>query len=101
MTYRLRSGTFDTFFDTGWGWAISIGFVTAIAALIVGSVVARLSGQLIRCRSVGWRPTYARPAGRNERAIEVARDASTDRRCAGVDRANCYGFSEVCLVTLG
>lgn len=46
MVYRMRSGTFDHFFDTGWGWAITIGFVTAVAALIIGSVVARTSNHL-------------------------------------------------------
>ncbi len=83
MTYRLRSDTFDTFFDTGWGWAITIGFVTAVAALIIGSVVARLSGQLRgmagAVQAAGRPPTpeeQAEMGALSKRLIMLARTAA-------------------------
>ena len=36
LALRLRWGHLDTFFDTGWGWAMLIGFVAAIGALSTG-----------------------------------------------------------------
>ncbi len=36
LVFDLRSGSLSSFFNTGWGWAILIGFVTAMAGYIVG-----------------------------------------------------------------
>ena len=36
LVLRLRSGSLSTVLDSGWGWAILIGFVTAIIAFVIG-----------------------------------------------------------------
>jgi uncharacterized membrane protein len=35
LVFRLLSGSLSSFFDTGWGWAILIGFVTAMTGYIL------------------------------------------------------------------
>lgn len=83
MTYRLKSGEFDTFFDTGWGWAIAIGFVTAVVALIVGTVVSMMSARLRNLagavQSAGGPPTpeqQAEMGALSKRLVMLARIAA-------------------------
>lgn len=38
LALRLRWGHLDTFFNTGWGYAILIGFIAAIAAFVAGGM---------------------------------------------------------------
>ncbi len=44
---RLRWGHLDTWFDTGWGWAILIGFVTSIGAISAGLTLSVLAHRMI------------------------------------------------------
>ena len=48
LALRLRWGHLDTFLSTGWGWAILIGFVSAILSMVLG---ARFDSTLRRIRS--------------------------------------------------
>ena len=36
MALRLRGGSLDTYLTTGWGFAMLVGFVATVAALVVG-----------------------------------------------------------------
>ncbi len=36
LALKLRWGVLDTFFDTGWGWAILIGVIATVATAVVG-----------------------------------------------------------------
>jgi len=38
LTLKLRGGHLDTFYDTGWGYAITIGAVAAVVALMFGTL---------------------------------------------------------------
>jgi hypothetical protein len=38
LTLKMRAASLDNFFVTGWGWAILIGFVTAMIAFVLGVV---------------------------------------------------------------
>jgi hypothetical protein len=40
LALRLRWDHLDTFLDTGWGWAILIGFVASVVAYIVGMMIS-------------------------------------------------------------
>lgn len=46
LTIRLRWGMLDTLFETGWGWAMMIGFLTSIGALYTGIIVKNLIGNM-------------------------------------------------------
>ena len=45
LAFRLRDP--DTWFNTGWGWAILIGFVASIGALSAGITLTVLSHRMI------------------------------------------------------
>jgi len=36
MTLRMRGGSLDTLFTTGWGWAMIIGLIATLVVVIVG-----------------------------------------------------------------
>ena len=48
MALRLRWGSLDRWFDTGWGWARALGFVVSIAAMALGgatdAAVSKIAG---------------------------------------------------------
>lgn len=46
LALRLRWNTLDSFFDTGWGWAIGLGFVLSIAAFFLGLTTGLLVGRM-------------------------------------------------------
>ena len=48
LALRLRWGDMDTFLSTGWGWAILIGFISAIFSMALGG---RSDSTLRRIRS--------------------------------------------------
>lgn len=48
MALKLRWGILDTWFDTGWGWAILIGFVVSVAALITGIITGITAAGMAR-----------------------------------------------------
>ncbi len=48
LALRLRWGHLDTFLSTGWGWAILIGFISAILSMALGG---RFDSTLRRIRS--------------------------------------------------
>ena len=48
LALRLRWGHLDTFLSTGWGWAILIGFISAIFSMALGG---RFDSTLRRIRS--------------------------------------------------
>ena len=41
LALRLRWGHLDTFFNSGWGFAILIGFIAAMCAFVLGAMEAR------------------------------------------------------------
>ena len=43
LVIRLRGSRLDEFFDTGWGWAIFIGFVASVAAFAAGLTTMALA----------------------------------------------------------
>jgi uncharacterized membrane protein len=45
LVLRLRWGHLDTFFNTGWGYAILIGFIAAMAAFAAGGMEGSASGR--------------------------------------------------------
>ena len=64
LALRLRWGHLDTFFDTGWGWAILLGFVLAIAAMATGGMTGL---QVARMDRIG-REMEGRPPNPEELA---------------------------------
>ena len=40
LVFRLRWGRLNTLFDSGWGFAILVGFVAAMGAFVVGAMEA-------------------------------------------------------------
>jgi hypothetical protein len=48
LALRLRWGHLDTWFDTGWGVAILIGFIVAILAAISGGMTGGLANRMSR-----------------------------------------------------
>ena len=46
MSLRLRWGNLDSWFDTGWGWAITIGFVVSVIPLIAGIMTGGVAKQI-------------------------------------------------------
>ena len=40
LAFRLRWNHMDSFLDTGWGWAILIGFVTSMIAYALGMMIS-------------------------------------------------------------
>ena len=56
LALRLRWGHLDTFLDTGWGWAILIGFVTSIGAITSGITTVVLANRMLGLgRNIGER----------------------------------------------
>ena len=47
VVLALRVRPVDAWFDTGWGWAILIGFVTSIAAMSIGSTMGVLAKRMV------------------------------------------------------
>lgn len=47
LTLALRLRALDTWFDTGWGWAILIGIVTAFGAISMGIRLSILAHRMI------------------------------------------------------
>ena len=45
LVFRLRGGRLDTFFNSGWGYAILIGFIAAMAAFVLGGMSANISSR--------------------------------------------------------
>ena len=71
LALRLRWGNLDTFFDTGWGWAIALGFVTAIAAISSGVITIISANRMLAL------------AGSIRDRAPTAEEASTLQRLAG------------------
>ena len=46
LALRLRWGHLDTFFNTGWGYAILVGFIAAMAAFVAGGLSGGTSARL-------------------------------------------------------
>lgn len=46
LSLRLKSGALDTWFDTGWGYAILLGFIASILAVITGSMTGQTVQQM-------------------------------------------------------
>ena len=46
LALRIKWNNLDSWFDTGWGWAIALGFVMSVTALAVGSRAAMLARQM-------------------------------------------------------
>ena len=64
LLLRLRWGHFDTFFDSGWGYAILLGIIAAIGAFALGGMEQSTSA---RAASMSSGP----PGGDNEAVLEV------------------------------
>ena len=47
LALRLRWGHLDTFFNTGWGYAILVGFIAAVVAAILGGMSEATSRRLV------------------------------------------------------
>ncbi len=47
LVLRLRSGHLDTIFDTGWGWAMLIGFLASIGAFTTGLMTSALAKRMV------------------------------------------------------
>ena len=57
LVVRLRWGHLDTLFNTGWGWAIIVGSVAALAAFLVGGVSGMTVARMGRLgRAIEGRP---------------------------------------------
>ncbi len=78
MALRLRWGSLDSWFDTGWGWAIALGFVAALAALTVGTRAALLARSMA---AMG-----ASMAGREPTPEEMGRMRSSSERLMKLGR---------------
>ena len=46
LALRLRGGHLDTFFNTGWGYAILVGFIAAMLAFVAGGLSGGTSARL-------------------------------------------------------
>jgi hypothetical protein len=89
LAFRLRSDNLDTWFDTGWGWAIALGFVMSLAALAVGSRAALLARKMA---AMG-----ASMAGREPTPEEMGQMRSTSQRLMNLGRIS----SILVLIALG
>ena len=68
LALRLRWGNLDTFLNTGWGWAILIGFVASIGALSSGVVTIVLANRMLTLgRSIGERAPTPEEGARLQR----------------------------------
>lgn len=82
LTLKMRWGFLDTFFATGWGWAILIGSIGAVAAMIVGfGLLPVVTIRMQRLgRSIEGRPPTADEARQldrlNSRIMFLARSNS-------------------------
>ena len=45
LVLRLRGNSLDTLFNTGWGYAILIGFIAAMGAFVPGAMSAKISAR--------------------------------------------------------
>ena len=48
LALRMRWGHLDTFLDTGWGWAILIGFVASIGAISSGIITIVQANRMLK-----------------------------------------------------
>ena len=48
LAIRLRWDNLDKFFDTGWGYAILIGFIVSILAMAAGGMTEALSARMAK-----------------------------------------------------
>jgi hypothetical protein len=61
LALRLRWGNLDNFLDTGWGWAILIGFVATMGAYASGITISVNGRRLVRLgESIEGRPPTLR-----------------------------------------
>lgn len=69
LTLKMQWGFLDTFLATGWGWAMLIGFVTTVAAMVVGfGLVPVVTIRMERLnRGMEGRPPTADEASQLER----------------------------------
>jgi uncharacterized membrane protein len=68
MALRLRWGHLDQFLDTGWGWAILIGFVASVLAFSSGITTLVLADRVGRLgREIEGRPPTPEEAGQMQR----------------------------------
>ena len=68
LVIRLRGSRLDEFFDTGWGWAIFIGFVASVAAFAAGLTTMALANRMLRMgREMEGRPPTPEEAGQLQR----------------------------------
>ena len=89
LSLRLRWNSLDAWFDTGWGWAIALGFVAALVALTVGTRAALLARSMA---AMG-----AGMAGREPTPEEMGRMRSTSQRLMKLGRIG----SILVLIALG
>ena len=68
LTLRLRWDSLGSFLDTGWGWAILIGFITAIGAISSGISMIVSANRLVSLgRAAGEQPPTPEQAAEMER----------------------------------
>lgn len=76
LLLRLRWGHLDTVLETGWGWAMLIGFITAVTASVAGS----FGPGGWRNSMAGLRQSYEGREPTAEEAAELERLATLSRR---------------------
>ena len=68
LTLRLRWNSLDSFLDTGWGWAILIGFIMAIGAISSGVSTIVSANRLVNLgKALGGQPPTPEQAAQMER----------------------------------
>ena len=80
LTLRLRSGHLDTFFDTGWGVAILIGFIVSVGGFASG-IITSMTGK--RLANLG-----ASIAGREPTPEEMAQIQKLGKRLTMLTRTS-------------
>ena len=64
LVLKLRWGHFDTFFDSGWGYAILIGFIAAMGAFTMGGMAG---GAIARAASI----SNGQPGGEDAATLQA------------------------------
>ena len=77
LALRLRWGHLDTFLDTGWGWAILIGFLVSI-----GAITSAISSIVLANRMIGLRRSIGDRTPTAEEAAQLQRLATRLPRLA-------------------
>ena len=68
LALRLRWGHLDTFLDTGWGWAILVGFMASVGAMSSGVTTGVMANRMSRLgREIEGRPPTPEEAGQLQR----------------------------------